>query len=640
MTPAEELKAIEELIAVEEAIAAKEKTPLLSKVKEVGGKVLDAVKGIGPSATAGFGKAAAMYPLAMSKAPGIMGMGFNLLGAADLAKSTSDYYTKLGKESPLPEPAKPFVEGAFGGMAFPGGTAFSAPKTMLAAGGLGATAADITKKSTADLGETPSDILAAIAGILTGGATGLIAGPSQSRAASGVREALEGTSEKTWADAAGMVDDFSKTGVKTATLAEAFPENSGVMDLARQARAANTGGANTLKLATEGREADLVGLSKRIAGAISGRDVEPGVVANQASEAGKAIIDSARRVRSAQYATDLATGPKVSTKVLDRFRTHMLAEADRLKAMPEKADAYREVADAFGNPTIGWLQSPEDVKEALKLIKEPPVKPGAPARTTAQLAVFKEAYDEADTLIKDLHGPAGHPKTGYALAEENFIDASRNVVNPLKSGPIGRLAPPKEGPDVVTPIGRLTGILNEFQTPGAQDDFLQALGNQAGQAGPTPLVNDIAKVITQKKLMSGPTNPARAVAGNPGSTADDQFAALMKSAGADTEGQARNLRVARALQDFQGPAGIGGPPQMHGWQALIRPFRTLDMTLTFKGEQKIAREIGEILTQPTPEGLQRLREISQFNPDVRKWVSANAALIPGLTQMPTQENAQ
>jgi hypothetical protein len=630
MTPQEELAAINELLAIEEELAKKDAPPtMLDRAKDFGGKALDLAKGVGQSAAAGFGKAASLYPLAMSKAPGIMGMGFNLLGAADLAKGTGDYYSELGKSSALPEPAKPFVEGAAGAFAMPGRAAFQAPVALATASGVGNTAADAAKRFTKDMGETPSNVISLIAGALAGGGTGLLLGPKQSIARQDIRQALEGETPESWGRASQFVDDVAATGARTATLAEGFPGNSQIMDVARAARAADTGGASKLKTLTEGRGDDLTALGKRVAALISGREVEPGEVANTAAAAANRVVTGAKGARSAQYGLDAATGPKLSRRAIDSFEKYMTEQAG-IQGTKAETEAYLDIAKIFRNGDA-YVQDPTDVKEALKLAKDFPAKYGDPAQNAARRKVYERAYKNAEDFVKDIHG-----ERGFSLAEKNFTTATTDVVDPIMRSPVGQMAGASFDTDKVVPIGRLTGLLDKFQTKTGMEDFLSTLQRSDSGMGPSPLVNDIAKVLVQAKLDKGPPDVGRVLAGNPGSMADERFSTLMNVAGADAPAVDQTIRVARALQDFQTPAGIAGPPNMRLGQALIRPFRTLDMALTMSGERKIAREIGEILSNTTPQGLARLQEIASFNPTVRQFLAANAAFIPGMAQNTTR----
>lgn len=606
MTQDEELEMLRRLTALEAEPSRLEK--FVETVKT-------GAKGVGQSLAAGFGKGAAAYPLAMSKAPGVMGLGFNLLGAGRVAKETGEFYNELGKDSSLPEVAKPFVEGAGGAFSIPSAAGMGHPLTAAAAGGVGNTAANVTKEFTRDLGEVPSSLMAAIAGILGGGVTGFTLGPKQTVGKVDLRKALQGADF----DKAGVnVDVISRTGSKTGTLAEAFPPNSSVMDLARKARGAETSGLNPLIARTESRTDELTEIGNKIPGLMGPGKVEPGEAAKAGASAAENRLRQMQAAKVADYEALIAQAKPVLPQDVTEFRKFMLQQA-RNSNQKEVRQAYLDIANAVRG-TKGVLTNPRELVDSVKLAKDQAIGKNEGTASVALKKVYEKPYGDFVDFLKDRI-----PE--FKQAEKLYPNASA-YIDEMKGSPLGQMAGANFDPAKVVPTSRLS-VLEGFDQPENLKRFLDDL--QAGDPKNPRLLSDLAKALVQKKTRSGPGNPAEKVAATEGSTQAKMFDELLTQTGTNNPQVQDQLKLARLLQDFQGPGGINSNvPKMSGSQALIRPFRTIDMMLTGQREKGVQQEIATLLADP--KNLKKLQEIAMFDPEVRKLLTLQGAATPGLLQ--------
>jgi hypothetical protein len=138
--------------------------------------------------------------------------------------------------------------------------------------------------------------------------------------------------------------------------------------------------------------------------------------------------------------------------------------------------------------------------------------------------------------------------------------------------------------------------------------------------------NQIARALVDQKLVEGPVKYAETLGGSAGSPKERQLFEMLNAGGANTQrihdlmqtGRELTLQIGLGKQNF---------PKMRLGQLLLRPFRTLDMMMTGATEKQVQQEIAALLAHPTREGLARLREISMFDPSVRKQLSAASGLI-------------
>ena len=167
--------------------------------------------------------------------------------------------------------------------------------------------------------------------------------------------------------------------------------------------------------------------------------------------------------------------------------------------------------------------------------------------------------------------------------------------------------------------GKLDAVLNDV-LPGATAKTLGDL--RKGGAN----TQRIATALLQKQLESSPTNFPNVLAGSMGSPKARQLEELVRAAGGDMARVNDLIGTGRKLQQLSPSTIQKSPPEIRGFQYLIRPFRSLDMAITFKNEEAINREVANLLQDPA--NLPRLREIAQFNPMVRRAMMAKSAVLP------------
>lgn len=517
---------------------------------------------------------------------------------------------------PIPENESTFEKLSRKGLEGIGGS-FSAPVpgAMLAntiAGGVGGVTGELGRsfgERVGPKGEIAGQVLGATLG---GGLAGFAFGPKQSVAQSDIRRELAGLPDQPWQQARENVGLFQRAGSRTATLADAFPGKQRITALA--GKAANMKGGEALAQRLAGREDDLQQLSEAFLRRV-GPEVDPNQVANSAGGAATDILLQSKRQATNAVTNQLAG---VQVPVADVFDVY--TNLQNVASTAERAtirDAYTEVASRLLNPQGQPITNLQELSFAIKDLKDGMKNPLAPVKGGAA------AMDQAISAVENAFRTR-FPT--YRTAMERFArdQAARGEV---KQGPIGTLADRNPLTAGQTPVSRLEGMVTG-NSPQTIKRTVSALGSPILTGGNPANPQSIASALLQQKLRKGSTNPGADVRGAQGSLEDRKLDALLEQAGLNVDEVTVPLRAADQLQNL-GPAGaVGGFPEMRTGQAMIRPFRTLDMMMTGKTERDTQREISRLLADPTPAGLAKLREIAMFDPDLRKRLSLISALRP------------
>lgn len=580
----------------------------LPVAKDIGGFALDSAKMMGQGALNAQNSILSMHPILGPLAK----MGMTALSGETPEKTIQDIRPVPPEESG----AELYWRKAMGGA---GAALGLDPKHALAsfltgsASGMGGEVGRRLGKDTKIPGmETAGEFAGSFA---TGAPTGFGLYPKQTPAQQDVREALQGIDKKGWQRALQNVTIFNNAGAKTATTAEAFPANSGVMDLAREARSRKID--NPLKTRVQNRDLELEKLGNSAMDAVN-PPIGVADTANRLSTAANTSIDELYRLNTE------ATGNRLAGKIIPPRQAQDIITALQAKAQqfdktgPATAKIYREVADAL---LQGDKKTPitdlQGISYQLKDLKNQPVNPAAGPGTKGTDAKYRQAIGLAEELL-------GQRSRAFRESMEDFGQFAA-YTDTVKEGPIGRLSDRNvAGPDAPTPMARLD-TLTSGNAPGQITGTMRELSDPGivGQDAVNP--REIARALMQKRLEAGKTNPGTAIRGTQGSDKNRQFQELIKSTGVDPAKVNTPLQAADQLQGFSGAAGLKQMPEMQWQQLFLRPFRTADMMLTSQGMKGIEQEIAQLLTgssPPNPRDLRRLQEIAQFDPNVRKMLSA------------------
>lgn len=531
-----------------------------------------------------------------------------------VGKTVSDYWTGFDAESGMEAGfPKTFVKGVGGALAtpFPGGVAAN-----LLSGGVGAVGADFAAKAAPEGWKGGAAFLG---GALTGGLAGAATSSRLSLAQMDLNEALRGTSKNEFDAAGRLLADFQKSGSKTFTVGEAFPDNVALQSVLSTARNADTKGPNALRSRTAGRRDDLLALTNRTVAEIDPSLPDPGVVSSTVAKAADSRIADLRKARSSAYGSTIASAPDVDPRVLMVLENWLKQKAtDPLVSIPQQK-IYAEFAKGLQRSDGALHTDLRTLVDIFKLAKDSPLTRGASTASKAEQELYDQVYDVADNFLKVV-------SPTYKKAEDAFIKTSADVIDPAEASALGKLASPNYKPNRPVPTGRLTAI-NEINDP---TELRRILGELQRGAPNTPnIARQIASALAQRKTQGGAVNARTALAGEKISPQNRNFNELLSVAGVDQGQIGANMRTAEALQGNTGPVTLGGPPMPLFKQVLIRPFRTLDMAVTATGEATLQRQIAEVLARQDTATLEELRRIAMFNPDVRRALTLAVAARSG-----------
>ena len=585
--------------------------PAAQTAKAMGATALTGIgeAGVGMLNTAlKFSPLAAFSSNAMGKPtmPGMEGV-FEKAVSPKLMKGLHGWERKHSDITGFPQVALKGLAG--GALLGPGGAVTRGAGAV--AGATGATAGEATSRFLPE-SEFPTvgPTAAAIAALLAGGGTGALLGPRQSVARRDIRLELENRPDADWDAAARTIRDFQQSGARTATLAEAFPGQTGIKALA--AKAAGSRGGEELRTQLENRGPDLQRLGETFMDRI-GSEVSPARVANTVSESANSYLQGQKDARGTRLANTLQ-GQSITQAEAQMLYDNLIAAAN-MQRRPSMQAAYREVAQRLLSTARNLKGEPipltlvQDLSLEIKSLKEASRNP---------LSINGGAQQIAGGNLREPISIAERGLEAFSPSFETGMRDFRNDSQRLREifeGPIGRLSDRNPMNPVATPAGRLNAVTGE-NTPGDIRATMRTLTNPM-EAFPTVSPVDIARALAQQKLGKGQENPGKLLRGNPGSAAEGQFNALLESGGLLPERVNQPLRAADAMTLGNGLT-IAEMPQMRAGQLALRPFRTLDMLMTAKTEKDIQREISRLLMNATPEGLNELRMIAEFRPDIRK----------------------
>lgn len=432
-----------------------------------------------------------------------------------------------------------------------------------------------------------------------------------------LRQNLEGLTDADWQRASRNLTDFEQSGARTGTLVDALNNRQSLVSLANELR--NLPGGESFNQRVNARGDDLLGLGEEFVyrtnppnqGPV--QPTNPLAVANQTSDAANAVLAEARRNRANDYRNDLM-GVTLPRRPVVRIYSDLMTIARDPSRTDAERLAYAEAARALTrNQGQAVITSLSDLSSNIKSLKANPPGEYASAGAKVDANLYRNA-------LRDLEARLSQVSPEYAAANARYAATSREVVAPLREGPIGRVVDVNPNNEAPTPTSRLDALLGKDNSQAA---IAQALAQLSG-AGADPRA--ILQAVSQRKLDLGSTDPGATMRGVPGSPAEGRLNAVIQAGGLDPAQVTQPLRAADNLQNFQNvPLSLRNemPRSLAG--ALLTPFRRGEFELTSRSRELNNRQIAEILSRGDQAGLAQLREIAMFDPAVRRMLAAQLA---------------
>jgi hypothetical protein len=610
-----------------ESYAAKLNAEKPSLLEKAGG----ALKRGAVSAISGFGRAAADVP----RAAALMTPGLSDEGAQKVYQygdQVEEYWKKFGEDgvkSPVGKRAAETAGALFTapvaatqGMLRQGLSAKQAvPELVKGVAALGAVGG--AAGAGAQLAAPMGPIAEVAAGALTGGLTGFALGPKQTVAQADIRRELEGTSAADWAEAGRNIDLFQTAGpgggaIPSATMAEAFPGNTRIAALAN--KTANTRGGEALAEAVKRRGEELGQLGPEFLRRIDENPVDIPWLANRLEDSATGAMENVEGLRSAAFGGRLdkrVLAPQMVESIETELRNK--AKASQRKSARE---AYELVLEQLRTPDGQPITSLQELSLAIKELKSNP--PGIRAATGTVISKSDVAY-----AVKAAERALEQRSAAFKDANQDFRDFSRDVINPMNRGPIGAVRNKQPWVEDAAPGSTINRFFAD-QAPDTVSSAMKTVGDPFLTEGNAIPTEQLARALYQRQLQKGSTNPGEKLRGLPGSDSEKQMISILQAAGRNPEQTMQPLQAADLLQGFTQPRGDKHFPAMRSEQFFIRPFRTLDMALTGRLEERTARDTAQLLGgPPTRERLAELLAIAQFDPNLRALLVARGIIPQG-----------
>lgn len=344
--------------------------------------------------------------------------------------------------------------------------------------------------------------------------------------------------------------------------------------------------------------------------------VDPLTVANQTSNVANRIVGGAVGQRSENYGNNVQGNTVRGLDVASMIQA--LRQMGRTAATDGEAEAYNEIANNLirttpnGSRVITDLQG---LSSALKGLKENPPSQNASASRKISDANWREALGAAEAMLRGV-------SPEYMRANRQMAYESRTIVDPLKEGPIGRMADTNPNVAAPTPVSRLENLVKD-QSP---ESITQNVG-RLGIAGAN--TREIARALMERKLGAGGNSPGMRLLGAPGSGNEAQINALLETTGVNPQAVTAPLRAADSL------AGTLPPQQSATEYVSVHP-KGISLRGVFRprgagqSQKDYQAQIAEILSTATPQERQQLFGLSMFDNDLRKALAVWGAVNPGI----------
>lgn len=410
----------------------------------------------------------------------------------------------------------------------------------------------------------------------------------------------------------GLFDDI---GAQTHTLGETFPGEHGLLGLTREV--SREPGGMLLARRMAGREDDVQRLAEQALDSVGSPVNAQRVAVDARAAAGNRLKDFAN-ARSQQFAKHIRDAEDLSPEAVQAIYADLRKLAQQEPSL-ERAKAYTEIAKVLRAPRRGFKTDLRALSTDLKALKEDLTtrNPGTAAKVNAN--VFNSAYDYLDQRLRGLS------PEGYGRANERYAQFSRLLNNPAEQGPLGAVA--GRGLDPKTPASpALLENLIRGQAPNEVEQVIASLSKGANASGPD-ISNKIARALLQQRVRKGPQNPAQALRGMEGSDESAAVEALIRAGKGDVSKFRKNLHGVDLLSRTSSAAdelGARSSPvqlQQNTISTVLGPFATGMRVFGYKTQQQAYTDIAKMLSNPTPENLQKLEQIAQVEPRVRRLMS-------------------
>jgi hypothetical protein len=159
-------------------------------------------------------------------------------------------------------------------------------------------------------------------------------------------------------------------------------------------------------------------------------------------------------------------------------------------------------------------------------------------------------------------------------------------------------------------------------------DEIATTANQLGAQGAD--IASIARALLQKQTEGGGMRPGTAAFGQPGSMQENRMSALIEAGGQNPESVRAPLRAADTAAGTLPPGGsFGETISVHPGGVSAR----ISSILGKRGDQKISQssfkqQIAELMATASPQEMDQLRQLSMFDPNIRRMMTGAAAMVP------------
>lgn len=543
------------------------------------------------------------------------------------------------------------TQGVAGAMAGPGGV--TAPVRTAIGGAGGGLGAEVAGRLSND------NPFARLAGALVGGAGASGAATFASRAAPQAatlaREALEGLSPEMLTKAKSFQDLAGTNGVTVdlAQALEAVGAPAGNLTTIRNVLANNRSG-NRVQETLRNQPTELEMLGDTTVAGLPGSVRQADVAANNVQAAATGRINQAKGERSAAvkplYEAAGELKPDVRRELAD-----ILSEAQVAPGLPQQAastlaeaQGRLKVSPGTGIPPSHALDFDALIGDMLGPYKGTPLTPPDPRSA----GIIKNTAGRMNTALTK-----ASPE--LKAAEERFSQISRDVVDPLKQGPVGQLATPRGyKPDTAATQSKLLTMLNKGEDPAAGGSNIRLLAKELQKVDPEAFP-DALKTYVSGKL--GEAFPAT-IGGSQVTSADaaskvysalfanrNQWNGLRQAAAASAESMGQKPEdVVRGLENFaqitkalkSRPPSVGGlqrnevfelSGQNYGADALrvfgFLPFEKAARKIEDAVMARTFTQFDKLLT--TPEGAAKLAELGKVPPISGKALALFSAIGAG-----------
>lgn len=349
----------------------------------------------------------------------------------------------------------------------------------------------------------------------------------------------------------------------------------------------------------------------------AGPEVDPSKVANTTADAANKFVKETSRRNSEAYSTTV-DGQTVRPSQVALIYTTLKGYAKKQQS-PEAAAAYNDVADSLvkqgGTSFITDLQT---LSGQLKRFKDAPVGDTASAARKWSSQDIAAPVREAEDLLRAV-APA------YDAANNTYAWGRKNLVDPLKEGPIGKMADRNPNVATPTPVSRMEGLV---QNRGEGDIVSTMLALKASGANP----EEIARALMQARNRSGGARPGQIIFGGEGSPMEAEMSALLMSGGKDPAAVQAPFRAAdqaaNAAKVPQGEKTFGTVQIIPNQRMSLRALATPEWLKGNPEKAQYTEAITKLLRSASPGEVDQLMKLAQFDPKIRIALTLSGIAVP------------